>query len=312
MASASASASFFPSTSTNKQTTSLPLPARRLLTKVRGGNDSPTSIVVQPLMKGPADAYKTVLALGVKKANQSASKILLLGLVAGMQVGIGAAMAVATLGGVPMLQEQNPALAKVLFGIVGLPCSLLMVVATGSELFTGNTAIVGTAFFEGKITRQQLAKSWGFSFLGNLLGASFLAVLCNYAGVFSQAAGTFTAVADAKASLPFGVAIARGIVCNWLVCSAVWCSTAAADLVSKAVVILMIITIFAALGFEHSVANMFVGPFGALQKSSRTGFFKFFFKNLVSAFPTSDISPNALFFSLPGCKLVRFYLTLSI
>ncbi|GAB5030052.1 formate nitrite transporter [Nannochloropsis oceanica] len=258
---------------------SVPPPARRLLTKVRGGSDS--SIVVQPLMKAPAEAYKTVLTLGIKKANQPASKILLLGLVAGMQVGIGAAMAVATLGGVPLLQEQNPALAKVLFGIVGLPCSLLLVVATGSELFTGNTAMVGTAFFEGKVSRQQLAKSWGCSYLGNLLGASFLAILCNYAGVFSQAAGTFTAVADAKASLPFGVAVARGIVCNWLVCSAVWCSTAAADLVSKAVAILMIITIFAALGFEHSIANMFVGPFGALQKSSRTSFLKFFFKNLV-------------------------------
>lgn len=71
------------------------------------------------------------------------------------------------------------------------------------------------------------------------------------------------------------------IVCNWLVTTAVWVSLAAADLVSKALAILMIITIFASLGFEHSVANMFVGPFGALQKASRTGFFKFFFKNLV-------------------------------
>jgi len=246
-------------------------------------------------MKAPAEAYKTVLTLGIKKANQPASKILLLGLVAGMQVGIGAAMAVATLGGVPLLQEQNPALAKVLFGIVGLPCSLLLVVATGSELFTGNTAIVGTAFFEGKVSRQQLAKSWGCSYLGNLLGASFLAILCNYAGVFSQAAGTFTAVADAKASLPFGVAVARGIVCNWLVCSAVWCSTAAADLVSKAVAILMIITIFAALGFEHSIANMFVGPFGALQKSSRTSFLKFFFKNLVSIYSPSHYVPRSTY-----------------
>lgn len=70
-------------------------------------------------------------------------------------------------------------------------------------------------------------------------------------------------------------------MCNWLVTTAVWVSLAAADLVSKALAILMIITIFASLGFEHSVANMFVGPFGALQKASRTGFFKFFFKNLV-------------------------------
>ena len=85
----------------------------------------------------------------------------------------------------------------------------------GSELFTGNTAMVGAAFFEGKVTRQQLARSWVFSYAGNLLGCSLLALLCNYAGVFSQAAGTFTAVADAKASLPFGVAVARGIVCNW-------------------------------------------------------------------------------------------------
>jgi formate/nitrite transporter FocA (FNT family) len=81
----------------------------------------------------------------------------------------------------------------------------------GSELFTGNTAVVGASFFEGKVSRQQLARSWGVSYLGNLFGCSLLALLCNYAGVFSQAAGTFTAVADAKASLPFGVAVARGV-----------------------------------------------------------------------------------------------------
>jgi len=239
-------------------------------------------------MKAPADAYKTVLALGVKKACQPASKILLLGVMAGLQVGIGAAMAVATLGGVPLMQEQNPALAKLLFGIAGLPCSLLMVMATGAELFTGNTAVVGTAFFEGKISLQQLLKSWSCSYAGNLIGGGLLALLCNYAGVFSQAAGTFTAVADAKAALPFGVAVARGIICNWLVCTAVWVSTAAADLVSKAVATLMIITIFASLGFEHSIANMFVGPFGAMQKTSRTGFVAFFVKNLVQRSPFSS------------------------
>lgn len=70
------------------------------------------------------------MAAGVKKANQPASKILLLGIMAGFQVGIGAAMAIATLGGVPLIQEQNPGLAKILFGISGLPCSLLMVLAT--------------------------------------------------------------------------------------------------------------------------------------------------------------------------------------
>ncbi len=79
---------------------------------------------------GPADAYKSVVALGAKKASQPASRILLLGIMAGFQVGIGAAMAIATLGGVPLIQEQNPGLAKILFGISGLPCSLLMVLAT--------------------------------------------------------------------------------------------------------------------------------------------------------------------------------------
>lgn len=272
------SSSFLPKIKNSKATS---LSQELLAKRGGGGGDSPTSIVVQPMMKGPTDAYKTVLALGIKKANQPFSKIFLLGIMAGLQVGIGAAMAIATLGGVPLLQEQNPGLAKLLFGIAGLPCSLLMVLATGSELFTGNTAVVGTAFFEGKVTRQQLAKSWSASYLGNLLGAAFLAILCNYAGVFSQASGTFTAVADAKASLPFGVAIARGIVCNWLVCTAVVVATAAADLASKALAVVMIITIFASLGFEHSVANMFVGPFGALQKSSRTTYLKFFVKNLV-------------------------------
>ena len=86
-----------------------------------------------PSRPAPADAYKSIVALGVKKANQPASKIFLLGIMAGFQVGIGAAMAIATLGGVPLIQEQNPGLAKILFGISGLPCSLLMVLATVSK-----------------------------------------------------------------------------------------------------------------------------------------------------------------------------------
>lgn len=101
--------------------------------------------------------------------------------------------------------------------------------------------------------------------MGNLVGASLLAALCTYAGVFANAVPAIVNVSAYKGSLPLGVAFARGILCNWLVTTAVWIAQGCRDLASKASIILLVITIFAALGFEHSVANMWwVGGLGAV------------------------------------------------
>lgn len=129
-------------------------------------------------------------------------------------------------------------------------------------------------------TTKQLAKNWIVSYIGNLLGTAVLAGLCQYAGVFSApTASGIAAIATAKASLPFGVAVVRGVICNWLVTTAIYIAQACSDLASKFAIIATIITIFVSLGFEHSVANMYVGPFGAL--NGGPSYAAFFLKNLV-------------------------------
>lgn len=120
-------------------------------------------------------------------------------------------------------------------------------------LFTGNTALVGVAFLERRVTGRQLLRNWAISYVGNLLGATLLAGLCTYAGVFRNSVPTIINIGAYKGTLPFGVAFARGILCNWLVTTAVWIAQGCRDLASKAAIILLVITIFASLGFEHSV-----------------------------------------------------------
>ncbi len=98
------------------------------------------------------------------------------------------------------------------------------------------------------------------SYAGNLLGAAALAGLCTYAGVFRNSVPAIANVAAYKGTLPFGVAFARGVLCNWLVTTAVWIAQGCEDLASKATIILLVITIFASLGFEHSVSLKDLSP----------------------------------------------------
>lgn len=97
------------------------------------------------------------MALGAGKARAPVLKTFILAVTAGLQLGIGSAMAVATLTGLGGIQAQSPALAKIIGGLAGLPCGLLMTAVTGAELFTGNTALVGMAFLERQVRARAAA-----------------------------------------------------------------------------------------------------------------------------------------------------------
>merc|ERR1711988_794148 len=143
------------------------------------------------------------------------------------------------------------------------PFGLFMTVLTGAELFTGNAALVPLALMEGKATWAQLAKSLSVSWLGNLLGSLFLAWLVKVGGTLGTG-GASLGIAVAKVNEPFGVVIARAIMCNWLVCMAVYLASFARDVTGKAVAIWLPISAFVALGLEHTVANMFLIPCGMM------------------------------------------------
>ena len=165
---------------------------------------------------------------------------------------------------------ENVGLAKFATGAV-FPVGLMLVVIAGAELFTGNNLII-IGYMDGKITLSQLLRNWVIVYLGNFVGSIFLAFMVSQSGLFSVSGGllgaTVIKAAIGKASLPFGQAIVRGILCNIIVVLAVWMAIAAKDIASKILAIWFPIMLFVMSGFEHSIANMYFIPAGIFAKSN--------------------------------------------
>ena len=160
-------------------------------------------------------------------------------------------------------------MAQIIFGAFGLPFGLIMTLITGGELFTGNTALVGAAAIEGKVSKKDLFKNWVASYAGNFVGSLILAYLAFKAGTLGNGPAA-AAVATAKCNLPFEVAFTRGILCNWLVCMAVYMASGCSSMAGKMTAVWFPISAFVALGLDHSVANMFIIPLGIMRGASVT------------------------------------------
>lgn len=227
---------------------------------LRGGSVG-SNAAPAPLLALPQAGFDGAVAAGVKKAEMSAGKIFKLGILSGCHIGFGAFLMLSVGGACPGLAASNPGLQKIVLGAFGLPFGLMMTLLSGAELFTGNTALVTMAALEGKASGNQLAKSWISSYAGNFVGSILLAVLV-FLGQTLAGGGASVPVAVAKTSLAFVPALVRGILCNWLVCMAVYLASFAKDAAGKMVPIFFCISAFVALGLEHSVANMFIIPLG--------------------------------------------------
>ena len=189
----------------------------------------PTTIAT---LKGPLALYEGAVAAGAAKAAAPAGKIFKLGVVAGCHIAFGAYLAISVGGACPGLAAENPGLQKLIFGAIGLPTGLIMTLVTGAELFTGNTALVTGAYMEGKISKQQLLKNWICSYAGNFVGSLLLAWLVFKAGTLGTSPAAVN-IAMAKCAAPWDVAFYRGILCNWLVCMAVYMASGCATMVGK-------------------------------------------------------------------------------
>ena len=141
----------------------------------------------------------------------------------------------------------------------------LMVVLCGAELFTGNCLMI-IGVLDRKIRISGMLRNWVLVYLGNFLGALLVVALMKSTGLWETGSGLLGAsvikTAQAKVQLSFGQAFVRGILCNWLVCLAVWMSTGARETVSKIFAIWFCIGLFVISGFEHSIANMYFIPAG--------------------------------------------------
>ena len=221
----------------------------------------------------PVKIAKFVEEIGVKKACLPAVPTITLGLLAGAFIAFGAMFftLVMTHHGLGL----GPAR---LLGGVAFSLGLILVVVAGAELFTGNNLIV-MAWADRKVSTFQLLRNWTLVYTANLVGAVGAAILMFWSGVLSLGDGAFedTAlnIATAKINIDFMQALVRGILCNALVCLAVWLCFAARDVASKILAIIFPISAFVALGFEHSVANMYFIPLGMLISGLEIGLTEF-------------------------------------
>jgi len=232
-----------------------------------------------PELKSPPALYQGAVAAGVAKASKSWVDIFKLGIVSGCHIAFGAYLAITVGGACPGIAAENPGLQKIIFGSFGLPFGLIMTLVTGGELFTGNTALVTAAYKEGKIEGKALIKNWVASYAGNFVGSLLLAYLAFKSGTLASGPAS-AAIATAKCSLPWDVAFVRGILCNWLVCMAVYMASGCSSMIGKMTAVWFPISAFVALGLDHSVANMFIIPLGMLRGAEITTK-AFLLKNLI-------------------------------
>ena len=216
-------------------------------------------------MNAPVEIVHVYAAAGVKKTQMSAGKTVLLAMMAGAFIalaGVGATIAAVS---VPL-----PSVGK-LVGACVFPAGLAMVLVAGSELFTGNNLLV-LPLLRREITLGEMLRNWGLVYLGNLLGALLISVMVTYSGTFSLfdggAAAAVVAAGKAKVSMTFVQAMLKGILCNFLVCIAVWMAFAATSLNGKIAAVFFPVMLFVLCGFEHSVADMYYVPAAILTAAS--------------------------------------------
>ncbi len=219
---------------------------------------------MEKLILSPPEIAAEFIEIGAKKTGSKARGLLILSILAG------AFIALASQGSSYAIHNiQSVGLAKTLAGAL-FAAGLILVVAAGGELFTGNSLII-ISCLSGRSRWSGLLRNWFLVYLGNLIGAVLVAFLVYRSGQWNAsdgALGGFTIkTAVYKTGLSFESAFFLGILCNWLVCLAVWMSAGARDMAGKILAIFFPIWLFITSGFEHSIANMYYIAAGIIAKS---------------------------------------------
>ena len=206
----------------------------------------------------PAEVAQRIESVGVAKARLATLPLLMLGVLAGAFIGLGAMFFT--------LVKSDPTLSFATSAVLGglvFSMGLLLVVVAGAELFTGNN-LLAMAWADGKISTTDVLRNWVLVCGANFVGAAGLALLVFASGHTDLNGGAIgrqvVKIALAKQSLAVEQAFFRGVLCNVLVCMAVWMAMAGRSVTDKMVAIVLPITAFVAAGFEHSIANMYLMP----------------------------------------------------
>ena len=213
----------------------------------------------------PTEITERVHVVGVAKAHLPTLQTLMLGMVAGGFIGLGALYYTLVISDA----QLSFGVARVLGGVV-FSLGLILVVVAGAELFTGNNFLV-MAWADRQITTGELLRNWSLVYIANAAGAIGLAAvvyLSHHASMNGGAVGiTYLKIAAAKTAMPFGEAFFKGVLCNLLVCLAVWLTLAGRSVTDKVLAVVFPISAFVAAGFEHCVANMYFIPLGLFLKA---------------------------------------------
>ncbi|MEL7499985.1 MAG: formate transporter FocA [Planctomycetota bacterium] len=214
----------------------------------------------------PNEMARKAENVGVKKANLPLDKMFLLAVLAGAFIAMGAIFATTVSTGAADLPLG---VGRLLTGIA-FSLGLILVVIAGAELFTGNNLVV-MAMANRKISWSLMLKSWAVVYAGNFVGSLATAIILFLSGQWKQGGGAIGVkaleIANAKCSFGFVEAFFLGVLCNALVCLAIWLCFSARTTTDKILAIVPPITAFVAAGFEHSIANMYFVPAGMLIKS---------------------------------------------
>ncbi|MCI0611197.1 MAG: formate/nitrite transporter family protein [Anaerolineae bacterium] len=226
----------------------------------------------------PAEMAVRAEQVGIRKAEMPALTMFTLSVLAGAFIALGAIFATVVSAGsviVTLPDGQVTITTSLPYGITRLLAGLvfclglILVVVGGAELFTGNNLIV-MAWASGKVTSRAVLRNWLIVYLGNFVGSISTAIMMFFTRQYTfgtDAVGiTALRIAVSKVDYTFLQALALGIMCNALVCMAVWLTFSARSTIDKILAIIFPITAFVAAGFEHSIANMYFIPYALLIK----------------------------------------------
>jgi formate/nitrite transporter len=208
----------------------------------------------------PPEAIQAVITAGRRVLHQSFGRTFVLSLLAGFYIAFGAQLSTVVCQDAAQFCGQG--IARLLAGSV-FSVGLMLVVICGAELFTGNSLLAAAAL-HGEITWKHLLENWVVVLAGNFLGSMFFAWMMYETRLWEigSVADQAIKIAAAKCKLSFSAAFFRAVLCNWLVCLAVFMAAAARDVPGKLMACYIPIMTFVASGFEHSIANMYFIPSG--------------------------------------------------
>jgi formate/nitrite transporter len=226
--------------------------------------DEKTVAAIKPDLLTPAETEQRLEAIGLAKVDMPLVRVIPLGILAGMFISMGGMMLALVLS-----DASIPFIAQRLLGGLAFCVGLLLVLLAGAELFTGNNLVIA-ATLSGKVSWGAYAKNLLIVWLTNLLGSLIAVAIVFFANTGALNAGavgdSFINLAAMKVAIPPLTLFFKAILCNFLVCLAIWMAFVGRSFVDRFCAVLFPVTAFVAVGAEHSVANMFLLPMGFAQK----------------------------------------------